>query len=148
MRLLGAAQDALAAREDLHRHHRVELLGGQDRPRALEVHVGGLAGEDVGGGQEVRRRAVGGHGAQCTSRAAGRGCTARAAEDEQDEHGADEADDAARLGRCQDALRLGDRLRCAAQVAIGEAAVRQPQLLRRIGTTEEADPLEERCARR
>ena len=47
-RLLGAAQDAVAAREDLHRDDRVEPLGGEDRARALEVDVGGLAGEDVG----------------------------------------------------------------------------------------------------
>ena len=72
-RLLGAAEDPLAAREDLHRHHRVELLGGEDRPRALEVHVGGLAGEHVGGGRKCGDGRLGRHGRSVRRAPAGRG---------------------------------------------------------------------------
>ena len=53
-RLLRPAQDPAAAREHLHGHDRVELLGAEDRAGALEVHIGRLAGEHVRGGQEVR----------------------------------------------------------------------------------------------
>ncbi len=72
-RLLRAAQDPGGAREDLHRRHRVELLGGQDRVRPLEIDVGGLAGQHVrcglearprGGLTHLRRRVVDGHGAR------------------------------------------------------------------------------------
>jgi hypothetical protein len=55
-RLLGAAQDRVLAAEDLHRHHRVDPLGREDPARALEVHVGGVAGQDVGGRLETRSR--------------------------------------------------------------------------------------------
>ncbi len=41
--LLGTAQDALAAGEDLHGDDGVEPLRGQDRSRALEIDVGRLA---------------------------------------------------------------------------------------------------------
>ena len=146
-RLLGAAQDALAAREDLHRHDRVEPLGGQDRARALEVHVGGLAGEHVGGRQEVRamgRSVV--MAQQCTTRGAGKRTTATSDQDEQ------------RRGRAlirrtmppvsADARirsRLADRLDRAAQVAVGEPAVGQPSCARRVGAADEAEALEERA---
>jgi hypothetical protein len=45
--LLRAAQDRVLAREDLHHHHRVEPLGGQDAAGALEVHVRRLARQHV-----------------------------------------------------------------------------------------------------
>ena len=48
--------------EDLHRHDGVEALGEEDRPRALEVDVGGLPGEDVRRGRELRAWPLAGHG--------------------------------------------------------------------------------------
>ena len=131
MRLLGPAQDALAAREDLHRDHRVEPLGGEDRPRALEIDVGRLAGQDVGGRREARRRALGGHGGAVYDARRRRRSTASGHEDQHDQDRAHEADDAAGLRRGQDALRLGDGLDRAAQVAVGEPPVRELQPLGR-----------------
>ena len=68
-RLLRPAQDRLLAGEDLHRHHRVEVLGGKDAARSLEVDIGRLAGKHLGSRLESRtprlvvwRRLVG-HGA-------------------------------------------------------------------------------------
>ena len=68
-RLLGTAQDSLLAAEDLHADYRIEPLGGQDAASTLEVDIGGIAGEHVGGRLESRprrslapRRLVGGHG--------------------------------------------------------------------------------------
>ena len=130
--LLGAAQDAFAAREDLHRDHRVELLGGEDRPRALEIDVGRLAGQDVGGSREARRRALGGHGRAVYDARRRRKSTASGHEDQHDQDRAHEANDARRTPRRgQDALRLGDGLHRAAQVAVGEPPVRELEALRR-----------------
>ena len=48
--LVDAAQDGLAAAEDLHRHDGIEALALEDAVRAREVDVGGLAGQDLAGG--------------------------------------------------------------------------------------------------
>ena len=53
-RLLGAAQDGVFSREDLHGRHRVQLLGGEDGTRPVEVDVRGLAGQDLARGLESR----------------------------------------------------------------------------------------------
>ena len=45
--LVDAAQHGVVAREDLHRHERVEALGREDAVRPREVDVGRIAGQDL-----------------------------------------------------------------------------------------------------
>src|SRR5207344_2482750 len=46
-RLIDAAQDAVLAREDLHRHERIATLLGEDRLGAREIDIGRVAREDL-----------------------------------------------------------------------------------------------------
>ena len=58
----GATQDAGIAGEDLHHHHRVQVLGPEDGLCPLEVDVRRLAAQDLVGRPEALLDSLIGHG--------------------------------------------------------------------------------------
>ena len=146
-RLVGAAQDPLAAREDLHRHDRVEALGRENRAGAIEIDVRGLAGQHVSGRWEAGPRPISRHRAAVYDARRRKTVTATAASPMTTRPRLTTRTRPGGLGRIEDADGLVDALDGAGQVSIGESPVGEPELGRWVGTTDQPEAGEERTRR-